>query len=195
MTDIKAIETNYAGCRFRSRLEARWAVFFDHLSIPWEYEAQGYDIGGRRYLPDFRIEAALGKQRNPVLVEVKGEESGVDQKLIGETVRALEIPVLILGPVPSPALAPYLHPIVLPMGKCRTCDQPSNPSWESAVFLGSRLYTWGITGVFGGRFPFTQNHNDVEAGYKAARSARFEHGESGAPNTRLKALGRILEGD
>lgn len=28
---IRAIETRYAGCRFRSRLEARWAVFFDHL--------------------------------------------------------------------------------------------------------------------------------------------------------------------
>lgn len=30
---IKAIETSYAGCRFRSRLEARWAVFFDTLGI------------------------------------------------------------------------------------------------------------------------------------------------------------------
>jgi len=26
---IKAIETQYRGYRFRSRLEARWAVFFD----------------------------------------------------------------------------------------------------------------------------------------------------------------------
>jgi hypothetical protein len=30
-TEIKAIETSYKGYRFRSRLEARWAVFFDAL--------------------------------------------------------------------------------------------------------------------------------------------------------------------
>jgi hypothetical protein len=81
------------------------------------------------------------------------------------------------------------------MGCCRNCEQSSNPSFESAIFRGSHIFIWGVSAIFGGRYPFTQNHNDVEAGYKAARSARFEHGESGAPNTRLKALGRILEGD
>lgn len=51
---IKAIETAYKGYRFRSRLEARWAVFFDTLGIKWEYEKEGYDLGdGIRYLPDF----------------------------------------------------------------------------------------------------------------------------------------------
>jgi hypothetical protein len=194
VTDYRAIETNYAGCLFRSRLEARWAVFFDHLEIPWEYEAQGYDLGSRRYLPDFRIEA-YGKGRLPVLVEVKGEEARVDMKLIEETVRATELPVLILGPVPRPALAPYVHRIMMPMGDCSNCERPSDPSFQSAIFRGNGLYTWGVSAIFGGRYPFTQNHNDVEAAYRAARSARFEHGESGAPNTRMKALGRILEGD
>lgn len=50
---IKAIETRYKGCRFRSRLEARWAVFFDTLGIDWEYEKEGYDLNGEWYLPDF----------------------------------------------------------------------------------------------------------------------------------------------
>jgi hypothetical protein len=51
---IKAIETVYNGYRFRSRLEARWAVFFDTLSIRYEYEKEGYDLGdGLWYLPDF----------------------------------------------------------------------------------------------------------------------------------------------
>lgn len=40
---IKPIETRYAGCRFRSRLEARWAVFFDALKIEWEYEPEGVE--------------------------------------------------------------------------------------------------------------------------------------------------------
>lgn len=35
MGDITPIQTRYAGCLFRSRLEARWAVFFDHLGIRW----------------------------------------------------------------------------------------------------------------------------------------------------------------
>jgi hypothetical protein len=52
---IKAIETRYAGCRFRSRLEARWAVLFDTLGIEWQYEPEGFDLPGGRYLPDFRF--------------------------------------------------------------------------------------------------------------------------------------------
>ncbi len=41
---IKAIETDYNGIRFRSRREARWAVFFDAAGIPWEYEPEAYDL-------------------------------------------------------------------------------------------------------------------------------------------------------
>jgi hypothetical protein len=44
MGEVKAIETRYAGCRFRSRLEARWAVFFDALGVKWEYEREGFDL-------------------------------------------------------------------------------------------------------------------------------------------------------
>ena len=51
---MKAIETVYKGYRFRSRLEARWAVFFDALGIEWEYEIEGFELAnGMRYLPDF----------------------------------------------------------------------------------------------------------------------------------------------
>jgi hypothetical protein len=52
---IKAIDTLYNGYKFRSRLEARWAVFFDHLSVKYEYEKEGYDLDGEWYLPDFWI--------------------------------------------------------------------------------------------------------------------------------------------
>jgi hypothetical protein len=51
---MKAIETEYKGHLFRSRLEARWAVFFDALNISWVYENEGYDLGKLGwYLPDF----------------------------------------------------------------------------------------------------------------------------------------------
>src|SRR5689334_22122679 len=50
---IKAIETQYKGYRFRSRLEARWAVWLDSLGIQYRYEAEGFDLDGEWYLPDF----------------------------------------------------------------------------------------------------------------------------------------------
>lgn len=50
---IKPIETHYNGYRFRSRLEARWAVFFDITGIEYRYEAGGFNMDGVWYLPDF----------------------------------------------------------------------------------------------------------------------------------------------
>src|SRR5262245_33039939 len=58
MNDIRPIETRYKGYRFRSRLEARWAVFFDALGFRWEYEPEGFVLpSGTKYLPDFKIDA------------------------------------------------------------------------------------------------------------------------------------------
>lgn len=54
--DIKPIETYYNGYRFRSRLEARWAVFFDEVGIEYEYEMEGYTFNKNvYYLPDFYL--------------------------------------------------------------------------------------------------------------------------------------------
>jgi hypothetical protein len=61
--DIKAKPTIYKGYAFRSRLEARWARFFDLMKWRWEYEP--YDLTG--WSPDFVIK---GKPKN-ILVEVK----------------------------------------------------------------------------------------------------------------------------
>lgn len=53
---IKAIDTYYNGNYFRSRLEARWAVFFEAAGIKYQYESEGFDLGdGDRYLPDFYL--------------------------------------------------------------------------------------------------------------------------------------------
>lgn len=41
---LNPIETRYASCRFRSRLEARWAVVFDTLGISWQYEPEGFHL-------------------------------------------------------------------------------------------------------------------------------------------------------
>ena len=53
---IQAIETFYDGYRFRSRLEARWAVFFKAVGIPYLYEPEGFILSNRDYyLPDFYL--------------------------------------------------------------------------------------------------------------------------------------------
>jgi hypothetical protein len=54
MTKTQAIETQYQGYRFRSRTEARWAVYFNALELKWEYEIEGYKLSNNSYyLPDF----------------------------------------------------------------------------------------------------------------------------------------------
>lgn len=56
MSKVKAIQTTYKGYKFRSRLEARYAVFFDVIGFRWEYEPEGYDLGEHgNYLPDFYL--------------------------------------------------------------------------------------------------------------------------------------------
>ncbi len=52
---VQALPTEYLGYIFRSRLEARWAVFLTALEITWQYEAEGLDIDGTWYLPDFQL--------------------------------------------------------------------------------------------------------------------------------------------
>jgi hypothetical protein len=58
---ISAIETKYKGVLFRSRLEAKWASFFDVLGWQWDYEP--CDLP--RWSPDFFIEIER-QRRNSV---------------------------------------------------------------------------------------------------------------------------------
>ncbi len=53
--NLKPIQTLYKGIRYRSRLEARYAVFFDYMQIEVRYESEGYVTEGRAYLPDFYL--------------------------------------------------------------------------------------------------------------------------------------------
>lgn len=99
MSDIKPIETVYNGYRFRSRLEARWAVFFDAAKIKYEYEPEGFEIpDGTKYLPDFYLPDF------DTYVEVKGDREGSWEEIDkaksmifwGSPIRR----ILILGNIP-----------------------------------------------------------------------------------------------
>lgn len=81
--DIKPIPTYYKGYLFRSRLEARWAVFFDACGVEWEYEPEGFDLGnGEKYLPDFLLHGVVGRAEGDLYVEVKGKMTAKDAKKI-----------------------------------------------------------------------------------------------------------------
>lgn len=70
----RPIETRAYGCRFRSRLEARWAVFFTELGLQWEYEPEGFDLGELGfYLPDFLVKG-FPDLPETIWVEVKPTE-------------------------------------------------------------------------------------------------------------------------
>jgi len=63
---MDAIITEYNNQLYRSRLEARWSVFFDLLKIKYEYEPQKFDFDGLKYIPDFWL------PDQQVWIEIKG---------------------------------------------------------------------------------------------------------------------------
>ena len=73
---LVALQTTWRGYRFRSRAEARWAVFLTAAGIEFEYEPEGYRLPSGPYLPDFRLRlwAPQFDRATPVdvYIEVKG---------------------------------------------------------------------------------------------------------------------------
>ena len=60
---MRAHPTKYAGVAFRSRLEARWAAFFDLVGWAWQYEPSD-DAG---WVPDFMlVESSIPVEVKPL---------------------------------------------------------------------------------------------------------------------------------
>lgn len=77
--NYKAIETTWKGYRFRSRTEARWAVFLEALGVRFEYEPEGVILPSGPYLPDFRLtlyDVSPESEPEPrrVWLEIKGSD-------------------------------------------------------------------------------------------------------------------------
>lgn len=135
MEHIKAITTYYNGYKFRSRLEARWAVFFDAANIRYEYEPEGFKMqSGLCYLPDFYL------PEENMYVEVKPQRKDswkdIDRvcKFVGNGINTL----LLLSNIPSPDACIwyfpvlYWHPVDLQV-KIKWC--PFVPSNNGAYLL------------------------------------------------------------
>lgn len=196
--DIKAIETTYKGYRFRSRLEARWAVFFDELGIKYEYEPEGFDLEKvGRYLPDFWL-PDLGWW-----VEIKPkypEQSEIDKCIALSNYGGGEWRVMLIAGNPWPS--EYKVLVSLPIfvwpemwqdgllafsgqfGECKDCGRWwlwDNEGGAQYVRLGKHIADcwWTNHDASEWKSSPVMNVGRVFDGYREARSARFEHGEKG----------------
>lgn len=55
---IDAKPTTYAGIKFKSRLEARWAIYLTSLNLHPCYEPVTFRIGTWNYTPDFSLKGS-----------------------------------------------------------------------------------------------------------------------------------------
>lgn len=194
------IQTRYAGCHFRSRLEARWAVFFDAMSIPWQYEPEGFELQSGRYLPDFFLPSISA------WFEVKGTRpTGREFRLLCELDEATgQAAFLAWGDLPdnpdhcgydaNSAPGDAGHRGMVARGdydyawcRCPQCGHPGI-AYEGR---GARAHVGSVCpksadarcvfpGVSAGHGDKNYNADDPKllAAYTAARSARFEYGET-----------------
>ncbi len=206
---IKAIETSYKGYRFRSRLEARWAVAFDAMGIKWEYENQSFWVAPFvGYMPDFWL------PKTKTWVEVKGDLETVDWNNLAHAVMSNGLPeikntwstdggLLVLGSIPDshekwipiyPLLqhstelrAGFVSEAVFSDGGFRFFRYGVPPavihSYDGSKQLwieATKKLAVGELGYYVDEY-FVEEFKDCKAqiGFSAARRARFEHGESG----------------
>lgn len=130
------IPTTYAGSRFRSRLEARWAAFFD--LIDWRYTYEPFDTEG--YIPDFLIHGA-----SPLLVEVGPCE------VLTDFIAKAEKPIAAFG-VERPVLVVGVHPLILESGQSFFGDagylSTDGWRWPPDVAGWSQCRDCGLYGVY-----------------------------------------------
>lgn len=153
---VKPIETRYKGYRFRSRLEARWAIYFDTLGVAWDYESEGYDLGSLgRYLPDFFLH---GNGNYGPFVEVKGiEPTQTEIEKLRELCRfKCSYGIIVWG-------------------------APGDGKWLAIDKEGDRSFEERFTPFFHmlPRVEWEEARVKLPLAEMAARAARFEHGERG----------------
>lgn len=185
-TSLKPIETRYNGYRFRSRLEARWAVFFDTAGIPYEYEKEGFQTEAGWYLPDFWL------PQQKCWVEIKGGPlPKEDEHRIIDFVRHSEHPLFVFtGSIRDNALASYDRSegeMSAEMYGARWEGWDTPYRWCRCTFCDE--LTIQYSGLYGFRHcdpnsrtlgrEDTASDPMLVAAYDAAQAARFEHGEKG----------------
>jgi hypothetical protein len=195
MNQLKAIQTEYKGYRFRSRLEARWAVFFDACGVEWEYEPEGYDLGGGlQYLPDFLLHGVQGRDGGDLYVEVKGMMTSFDARKINrfssigmrECHQSGKSPtaILIVGSIPNGETMQEINQAISDAAYSDRKGYPNYYNFETIdgdYFAAHPGINWdGGFELFGDDSSYLCEMDSVatEAAFRKARQARFEFGET-----------------
>lgn len=190
MTNLKPIETEYKGYRFRSRLEARWAVFFDTCGVKWEYEPEGFDLGdGIKYLPDFRLHGvtlnhSFKAENCSIYVEVKGQMNDADAKKINRF-HQQGGEILVVGNIPD---GTNVDELIDSMTSASSGSKPGWPEFYNFETIDNDYFgaypgvdEKGTFTLFGADYNYISQMDEeaTEKAYRAARQKRFEFGEKG----------------
>lgn len=183
----KVIQTRYNGFHFRSRHEARWAVFFDALGLCWEYESEGFVLpGGLQYLPDFFLPDLN------VWFEIKPAAWLSNEDSMKHQWFSMQHPFVCLYGLPG-AFDHCDHESatdLLEWGQCSRCGSACFGHMHGKQYIGYASCSPS------GRFPcgqFYANTTFVEEAVDIARSARFEFGEQQKILRRKAAINAELE--
>lgn len=96
---IQALPATFRGIRFRSRTEARWAVFMTELGVEWHYEHEGFALPSGNYLPDFWL------PHLQTFLEIKGDETTVQEAPLFELAHFAKKRVVLFVGTPQQYLA------------------------------------------------------------------------------------------
>ena len=194
MNAITAIPTEYKGYRFRSRLEARWAVFFDACRVSWEYEPEGFALpNGQFYLPDFLLHGCAGRSPSDLYVEVKGKMTKADAEKIRQFSGVIDIdnhevlnPILIVAGIPEGDDIRDIEDFCHDWGYNGFPGLKGGPypfnfeTIDGDYFVAHPgINKDGQFELFGDDSNYTYDRDDAATlrAFKLARQARFEHGE------------------
>lgn len=159
---MKAIDTIYKGYKFRSRLEARWAVFFEYSGYKWEYEKEGYELPSGKYLPDFFL-----PQFN-AWVEVKPVKfTDAEKQKCKELSRFTESTVVMVVGIPNDILYATFY-----------YGEESMAVSLSKYAIGKNWNVLYQPGGDIGEIDLSYVYNSDYIPIRKASEARFEHGES-----------------
>lgn len=75
-------------------MEARWAVFMNHLGVPFFYEHEGYNLDGVFYLPDFflPVQNKFIEVKNPENVSASTDKASKLAMATGKWVYMFQAP-------------------------------------------------------------------------------------------------------
>lgn len=116
---MRALPSYWNGVVFRSRTEARWAVFFDAINLVWDYEPEGFALPNDTwYLPDFWL------PEMHIWAEVKPRDlvSEEERERVEMLVAGTGHPCLLLEGTPRPTAFDYCMP------------EAGDVAWDRACF-------------------------------------------------------------